>query len=69
MTGKHRWTNSAEEKRLRCRATERRGNRLVQCIGHSRIPHEHENRGVKFGPDFQMPVQGRPTVGPSPVKL
>lgn len=69
MSEKHRWNDSAEEKRLRCRATERRNGKLVQCIGHSRIPHEHENRGKKFGPDYQMPTQGTPTVGPSPVRL
>lgn len=69
MTGRGDWRNSSEEKRLRCRATETRGGRIVQCMGHSRVPHEHENRGKKFGPNFQMPTQGTPTVGPSPVRL
>lgn len=63
------WANRSEESRLRCRATERRGGLIVQCTGNRKIEHEHEHRGKPFGPDFQVPATGGPTLPPSPARL
>lgn len=64
-----RWLNRSDEGRNRCRATERRGTRLVQCSEDRRDrDHVHMNRGVVFGPDYSMPTPGGPTLAPPQVK-
>lgn len=65
----NRWANRSEEDRLRCRATERRDGRLVQCTGNRKEPHEHMNRGVRFKPGYQEAPTAAPTLPPnSPFK-
>lgn len=64
-----RWPNRSEESRNRCRATERRGGRVVQCTEDRRQPHEHQWRGAPFSPGFQVPVSGPPTLPPGRLNL
>lgn len=59
-----RWANRNEEERLRCRATEKRGTRIVQCTEDRRTEHVHQNRRP-FGPGYSMPPDGGPTLPPS----
>lgn len=60
-----RWANRSEEDRLRCRATERRGNAVRQCSESRNEEHEHQWGGKPFSPGYQEPVTGAPTVAPS----
>lgn len=62
-----RWANRNEEERLRCRATEFRNGKLVQCSEDRRTEHEHQSRGKKFAPGYSMPPEGGPTLPPSQV--
>jgi hypothetical protein len=63
----HKWANRSEEQRLRCRATENRDGKIVQCSEHSRIPHEHQHRGKAFQPGYSLPTPGPMTVGPASI--
>lgn len=67
MSTRGRWRDSAEEKRIRCRATERRGTMLVQCSEDRRTEHAHQWRGRAFA-DQSTPANPTPTLGPAPVK-
>lgn len=64
MTGRSRWRNRSEERRLRCRATEWRNGKLVQCSEDRREEHNHQSRGKLFSPGFSMPVEGGPQLAP-----
>lgn len=51
-TSRGKWSNHAEERRLRCQLTERRitrqGTKEVQCTEDRRTEHVHQWRGVPF---------------------
>lgn len=64
MPRSKRWLNRSEEDRLRCRATERRGSRLVQCSESRNEPHEHSWMGKVFSPGYQEPPSVAPTLSP-----
>lgn len=55
------WPNRSEERRLRCRVTTVRNGRTIQCIGHSRVEHVHQSRGVPFGDNITAPPTFAPT--------
>jgi hypothetical protein len=63
-----KWANRNEEERLRCKATERRGQHLRQCTEDRRTEHVHQWNGTPFSEGYSMPVPGGPTLAPNQIK-